>query len=209
MSNTPVFAIVGNIGSKKSTILKLLSSRPELEGACFLEEPVKLWEETGYLKAYYEDPKLAAGFQHMTFSSRLVSFLDVPAGTKCVITDGHVLSDRYAFTEYLHDKGHITNQQLLWHDCIFQHWKRLVPQSQVFKFIYFRGDPEKCFYRKNERGRPEEDGVGIQFLAELRDYFDKWIATLPSDMVHVVDVEAHEKEQLADVVYDIITIYDE
>ena len=78
-----VYSIDGLIGSGKSTLVSKLKEtlknvKISNKKVVFIQEPVKLWMESGLLNRYYEDSKRwAYTFQNFAYITRLKKILQV------------------------------------------------------------------------------------------------------------------------------------
>jgi deoxyadenosine/deoxycytidine kinase len=101
-------SIEGNIGSGKSTILKIIREHiPELT---ILDEPLACWERVGdsvnLLKLYYSDPKRwGFTFQIYAFMTRLKKWTEFSAmaDQQVKVSERSLLSDRYIFASIMRD----------------------------------------------------------------------------------------------------------
>jgi len=63
--------------------------------------------------------------------------------------------------------------------AIYQEWSTYLLNSlgelQLDGFIYLRADPATCAGRMAKRGRPEEQGVIIDYLNQLHDKHEAWL----------------------------------
>ena len=63
--------------------------------------------------------------------------------------------------------------------AIYQEWSTYLLNSlgelQLDGFIYLRADPAICAGRMAKRGRPEEQGVTIDYLNQLHDKHEAWL----------------------------------
>ena len=76
-----IFSIEGNIGSGKSTLVKMLKNKLKIiknTSVIYLPEPVEVWESIkdkdgkNAIEKYYENPeKYAFSFQMMAYISRI------------------------------------------------------------------------------------------------------------------------------------------
>lgn len=113
-SNTrPRFiSIEGNIGSGKSTILKIIRENfPELK---ILDEPLTEWQNVGEKKdinllgLYYQDPnRWGFTFQIYAFMSRLTKWSEYSkmTGNGIRMSERSLLSDRYIFASIMRDSN--------------------------------------------------------------------------------------------------------
>ena len=110
-----IYSIEGNIGSGKSTVIKLLKEHFMETLMLLLLEPVNEWEsicdENGnnIIEKYYEDQeKYAFSFQMMAYISRLKQLQDaIKKGYKYIITERSLLTDKMVFAKMLYDENKI------------------------------------------------------------------------------------------------------
>jgi deoxyguanosine kinase len=105
-------SIEGNIGSGKSTILKIIRENfPELT---ILDEPLSEWQNVGdkkdinLLGLYYQDPaRWGFTFQIYAFMSRLTKWTEYSklSGGGIRISERSLLSDRYIFASIMRDSN--------------------------------------------------------------------------------------------------------
>lgn len=192
------FAILGNISSGKSTVVKNL--KKAIEGSVILDEPVSLWRESGFLPAFYGDMKrYAFPFQMFAFATRQSMYKDIDAtNASCLIVDAHVYTDRHVFAQNLKDGGLMTDQELEWYNTTFSGWEKIVPESVPTAFIYLKASPQKCFDRKQERikkeGRTEESAVTLDYLQSLHAYFERVLNSPQCALRNVVVIDADKPE---------------
>jgi len=62
---------------------------------------------------------------------------------------------------------------------IYKDWSTYLLESlgdlQLDGFIYLRCDPKVCDKRMAKRGRPEEQGVTLEYLSQLHEKHEKWL----------------------------------
>ena len=82
---------------------------------------------------------------------------------------------RYIFARNCFETGLMTETE--W--AIYQEWSTYLLNSlgelQLDGFIYLRADPATCAGRMAKRGRPEEQGVTIDYLNQLHDKHEAWL----------------------------------
>ena len=75
--------------------------------------------------------------------------------------------------------------------AIYQEWSTYLLNSlgelQLDGFIYLRADPATCAGRMAKRGRPEEQGVTIDYLNQLHDKHEAWLHKREFRFVLLVD----------------------
>ena len=112
MSSGKFVSIEGNIGSGKSTILRIIRENfPEL---VILDEPLASWEKVGekqninLLGMYYDDPKRwGFTFQIYAFMTRLKKWTEFSRmdhdSQDVKVSERSLLSDRYVFASIMRD----------------------------------------------------------------------------------------------------------
>ena len=116
--NTEIWSVEGNIGSGKSTLIKLLKERNNNKNVVFIPEPVNEWEEIKdeenitVLQRFYENKdKWSFSFQMMAYISRLAQLKNfIKQNPKSIlVTERCTYTDRYVFAQMLHDEGKINS----------------------------------------------------------------------------------------------------
>lgn len=64
--------------------------------------------------------------------------------------------------------------------------ERLNPES--IRFIYLKCSPETSFFRTNKRGRPEESDIKLDYLAQIHNQHEEWVAKDDVDWT-IIDAE--------------------
>lgn len=188
-------SIEGNIAVGKSTFARLLqASCSDLE---VVAEPVSRWQNiqsggsassqstvSNLLQMMYEEPqRWSYTFQTHSCMTRLRTQLQPPPprllgseGTPVQVYERSVYSDRYIFALNSFELGCINSTE--W--AIYQDWHSLLVeqfghQVELEGIIYLRASPQVCMERLKIRGRPEEQGVGQDYLEKLHVQHEKWL----------------------------------
>jgi len=205
----PSVAVVGNIGSGKSTFLRALGN------ACptfkVIYEPVEAWRESGMLGLFYEDKeKYACMFQMAAFVSRAelieneVERCDpvlIPLMERCLE------SDRRVFAEQLRAEGMINNASWKTYTDMYNYLIKKVDSTAPKCLVYLDTDPQVCFERMQERGRPEETHITIEYLSALHMRHQQWLLDASGAAnTHVLVINGnqafHTNEALASSIAD-------
>lgn len=175
-----IFSVEGNIGSGKSTLVKILKLYLGVKNIVFLQEPVSIWEnicdkdgESILSKFYGNQEKYAFSFQMMAYISR-VSMLK-----KCIdenpdsiiITERCVHTDKNVFAKMLYDDNKIEEVNYEIYLKWFDHFIKDIPISG---YIYVNASPSKSFERVKIRGRDGEV-IPIEYLAKCDSYHNDWL----------------------------------
>jgi len=180
-------SIEGNIATGKSTFIKVLEDAAANEDWEITPEPVSTWTQIdgqgesssggNLLKLFYDDAKRwSYTFQSYALLSRM-RLQRAPFGThtQARLSERSIHSDRYIFARNCFETGLMSETE--W--AIYQDWSTYLLDSlgelQLDGFIYLRADPETCAKRMSKRGRPEEQGVTVDYLKQLHEKHERWL----------------------------------
>jgi len=178
-----IFSIEGNIGSGKSTLVKVLSknlhhiaNRPVI----YVQEPVSEWDnikdrdgKTILEKFYADQPKYAFSFQMMAYISRLTLLKRVIKENPdaILITERSVFTDKEVFAKMLYDEGKIEEVN---YQIYLQWFNEFIEDTPMTGLIYMNTTPEKSKERVNIRARTGEN-IPLEYLKQCHDYHIRWI----------------------------------
>ncbi len=185
-------AIAGNIGVGKSTLVRLLCQKLDLQP---FFEPVA---ENPYLSDFYTDMS-AWGFQSQIFflSNRLRIHADLIHYPGSVIQDRSIYEDAEVFAFNLHLQGHLSARD---YETYFGLYKTLseflTPPDLV---IYLRASVSTLLNRIAQRNRDYERTIRPDYLAQLNVLYENWISgftfcpvlTVPADDLDYVAHPRH------------------
>ncbi len=185
------FIVEGNIGSGKSTFLRLVGEQLPVQ---VVYEPHTKWQDVGggenLLERFYNDiPRWAYTFQSYAFITRIMEqqkySFEYPDITQ--IIERSVYSDRYCFAKNCFEMGAMSN--LEWQ--LYQDWFSWLVENyapQPTGFIYLQTDPEVCFSRLKKRARQEEVSVPLSYLQSLHDKHESWLLKKEGVAAHIKEV---------------------
>lgn len=188
-----IISIEGNIGSGKSTFLKLL--KENVKDVYFLDEPVEQWDtikdECGktILENYYSDPKkYSFSFQMMAYISRLSLLRQAIKSNKynIIITERCLYTDKNVFCKMLYDDTMISVMDYTIYNKWFEEFTGLM--DNIY-YIYLKTDPqiaEKRILHRNRKG----ETIKLEYLIRCNDYHDNWL----NNTKNVTTIDANEKE---------------
>ena len=182
--NKKWYIIEGNIGSGKSTMLKLLKEHFK-DDAEVIYEPVDTWEkfvdENGknMLELFYEDQKRwGYTMQCIAFITRLKSMKSKQKTRlrfieRSVFTDSNV----FALNCYRNKKMNKMEWNLYnyWHEWLTGWFNATEYDLCPNGYIYIKTDPEVALKRLKIRSRNGEAGVSQEYLDIIDKLHDEWL----------------------------------
>ena len=191
-----MISIEGNIGSGKSTLIRLLRKKyPEI--ICVLE-PVKEWakikdkEGENILTKFYRDQKkYSFSFQMMAYISRLASIKKVIENNKykIIVTERSVYTDKEVFAKMLYDDDKIEEIN---YQIYLQWFNEFIKDIPLNGIIYLRTSPEKSLERIIKRGR-EGEIIPLEYLEKCYNYHEEWLKDKNKILILDGNLEFEEK----------------
>ncbi len=178
MDGHKTICIQGNVGSGKSTLVRLLDETKSDRYVC-MQEPVNVWSEyqmdgKNILEKFYEDRKAYAfPFQMMAFYTRMKAVRDLPKD-RTIIMERSVETDKCVFAQMMIDEGSIDPICARIYNEWFSDLTKQIDNSSVIN-VYIRTPPEVCFQRVNRRARAGEEGISLEYLQRCHDLHDNWL----------------------------------
>ncbi|MGI4885224.1 MAG: deoxynucleoside kinase [Janthinobacterium lividum] len=176
-------AIVGNIGAGKTTLAHKLAHHFRWE--VFLEDV----DDNPYLKDFYHDmPRWAFHLQVYFLNGRFRQTQRIKALTqagKGVVQDRTIYEDAYIFAANLHESGLLSTRDYDNYCGLFESMINLVEPPDLL--LYLRADLSKLIRQIEQRGRDYENSISIEYLKNLNEHYEKWIAGYTGRLL-IVDV---------------------
>ena len=202
VSKPRIFFVEGNIGTGKSTFLKMIEDMNDNDFQV-IYEPLDLWlnftDENGknILQYFYEDSKrYAYTFQNIAFLSRVEKLSEIDMTKKYVFIERSIWSDRNIFAKNCYENGMISEIEYKlyckWFDWLSENNDIL--KNLDYSFVYLHVSPEVSHERMNERNRKEENKISLEYLAQIAKKHDDWLLNETSN-VKVVDARVNFREQ--------------
>ena len=185
-----IFTVDGNIGSGKSTLIKLMKKKYKSLGdkkIVFLPEPVDIWESIkdkngkNVIESYYGDQvKFAFPFQMMAYISRVHQIREIMNNSDdntIIICERSVYTDKHVFAKMLHDNGTMNDIEIQIYKKWFDEFVKDFPFSGI---IYVGAEPTKSLERVKIRNRKGED-IPLSYLELCHNYHENWLnkSTIP------------------------------
>lgn len=199
-----IVSIEGNIGSGKSTILKLLKEYfNENKNIIFLQEPVDEWEKikdknnvTILAKFYDNQEKYSFAFQMMAYISRL-SLLKKTIeknSDAIIITERCLNTDRYVFAKMLYDNGKLEDVEYQIYLNWFEHFLDI---QKIQKVVYLKTEPHICYFRINKRNRTGESNISMDYLEQCHKYHEDMINdTIDTKLIINSNIDTDENQEV-------------
>lgn len=185
-------AVAGNIGVGKSTLVNMLC---EKLGWQPYYEPVA---DNPYLEEFYEDMQAWAFHSQIYFIiHRLRSHRELLANNNSVIQDRTVYEDAEVFAKNLYLRGHITERDFTTYGELFSLLTDMLSPPDLV--VYLRASVPTLNQRIELRGRGYESQISSDYLIQLNDLYESWIAdfslcpvlTVPGDEMDYVAHPGH------------------
>ena len=194
-----MISVEANIGSGKSTFLRLLKEKyPEKFNIIY--EPLEEWQEKfsdindNILGLFYKDiPRWSYTFQSNAFITRIQKYLAERDSTKFNLCERSVLSDYYLFAKMLREEGKMNDIE--WK--LYENWHKWLIDSFKAKpkaIIYLRSDPNISYERLKKRNRSEESAVPLDYLTKLHQYHEDWLLNEKDIPVYILNVDKDFEE---------------
>jgi deoxyadenosine/deoxycytidine kinase len=178
-----IYTIEGNIGSGKSTLVKILKKIVTNIGnipVIYLPEPVAVWESIkdnegkNIIEKYYENQKkYAFSFQMMAYITRIHQMKEAlkKYQNAIIICERSVFTDKEIFAKMLHDNGKIEDVE---YNIYCKWFYEFVKDIPVAGLIYVKTNPEKCENRVKKRKRKGEV-IPLTYLQNCHNYHENWL----------------------------------
>ncbi|MDA9846990.1 deoxynucleoside kinase [Flavobacteriaceae bacterium] len=173
--------IEGNVGSGKSTFLKLLQQK----GHQIILEPVNEWcnlvnkNGNNLLQEFYGDQeRYAYTFQSIAFRTRVNNLKNYNGE----LIERSIFTDRNVFAKTCYENGKMNDIE--WSDyCSWFDWLSDTFNVKPTGFIYLRAEPEVSYERIKKRCRSGEETIPFEYLQELHNKHEKWLMDEPNVLV--------------------------
>ena len=173
--------IEGNVGSGKSTFLKLLQQK----GHQIILEPVDEWcnlvnkNGNNLLQEFYGDQeRYAYTFQSIAFRTRVNNLKNYNGE----LIERSIFTDRNVFAKTCYENGKMNDIE--WSDyCSWFDWLSDTFNVKPTGFIYLRAEPEVSYERIKKRCRSGEETIPFEYLQELHNKHEKWLMDEPNVLV--------------------------
>ena len=181
-----IFTVEGNIGSGKSTLIKLLRNQflsitENNVPIIYLAEPVSDWKNIidkkgkNIIEKYYENQnKYAFSFQMMAYISRIHQIKKtINNNNKCIIIcERSVYTDKEVFAKMLFDANKIEDVE---YQIYLKWFNEFIIDIPISGIIYVKTPVQKSYERIQFRNRKGEENINIEYLQSCHNYHEKWL----------------------------------
>ena len=198
-----IFALEGNIGAGKTTILKLLSKN--FQDIEFVEEPVNQWQNLGgenLLEAFYKDPvRWGFSFEFYSMLTKIQSLLKAANSEKPIIIIERSIISNKLFMDLSKELGKLDTMEYKMLINTYEFYLQNV-YPQLNGIIYLDTPVEECIKRIIKRNRGEECTIEKSYLESIKNKLDNLFensAILVSKIDGKYDCERDSKRVCEDI----------
>lgn len=185
-----IISIEGNIGSGKSTLVKILKEQLKNDDRfIFIPEPVDEWlkltdtDGDNILSKFYKDQeKYSFQFQVLAFTTKLKLIKEAIHNNpkKIIITERSVYTDKEVFAKMLHNEKKMDDISYQIYLTMFNEF--LNNTTDLDKIIFVNTDYNICNQRVNKRNRNGEK-IALEYLEKCGFYHKKWLLELDNVLI--------------------------
>ena len=169
-----IYALEGNIGAGKSTIMKIISN--QFHDVEFVEEPVNQWQNLNgcnLLNAFYSDPKRwGFSFEFYSMLTKIQALLKTADSDKpIIIIERSILSNK-VFMDLSNDLGKLDKMEYAMLINTYNFYLENV-YPQIAGIIYLDTPVDECIRRITKRNRGEECTIEKSYLNSIKEKMDE------------------------------------
>ena len=169
-----IYALEGNIGSGKTTIMKIISNH--FKDVEFIEEPVKQWQNLGgmnLLDSFYSDPKRwGFSFEFFSMLTKIESLLKAAESDKPIIIIERSIFSNRVFMDLSKELGKLDIMEYCMLTNVYNFYLTHV-YPQISGIIYLDTPVEECINRITRRNRGEECSIEKSYLDAIKNKMDE------------------------------------
>ena len=180
--NKPFIGIAGNIGVGKTTfttkISNILNLHPYYESV--IDNP--------YLNDFYKNmDRWSFNLQIYFLNHRFRAHQEMLRTQKGIIQDRTIYEDVEIFAKNLFEIGHLSKRDWKNYKDLFELMIQFIKSPDLI--IYLRASMDTLLNRIKNRDRKCEENIDPEYLYKLNIAYEKWIKSLDSENVLVIDTD--------------------
>ena len=175
-------AIAGNIGSGKTSLTQLLAKHynwlPQYEDV----------DDNPYLTSFYEDmQRWSFNLQVFFLNTRFRHILEIRKQKKSVVQDRTIYEDAHIFAPTLYEMGLMSSRDYNNYLSLFELLDSVIQAPDLL--LYLKADIPTLVSHIQQRGRPYEDLIRLDYLKNLNERYNHWAESYNKGKMLVVDVD--------------------
>ena len=190
-----IYALEGNIGAGKSTIMKIISN--QFHDVEFVEEPVKQWQNLNgcnLLDSFYSDPKRwGFSFEFYSMLTKIQALLKAADSDKpIIIIERSILSNK-VFMDLSNDLGKLDKMEYTMLINTYNFYLENV-YPQIAGIIYLDTPVDECIRRITKRNRGEECTIEKSYLNSIKEKMDEMCNSSTMIVIRIDDMYDCERD---------------
>ena len=162
--------IAGNIGCGKTTLTRMLAEHygwtPKFEAVTY----------NPYLEDYYKDiSRWSYNLETYFLAQRFRDVLEIAKSKDVIVQDRTIMEGVYIFVANNKAMGNLSDRDYDTYMQLFSLMMSMVREPDLL--IYLKTPVPKLVEQIQLRGRDYEKSMSIEYLTNLNDLYDKWIAS--------------------------------
>ena len=179
-------AIAGNIGVGKTTLTRLLSK--ELKWRAYYEKVV----DNPYLPPFYDDMlRWSFHLQIFFLSHRFKSQKEITEWPDSCIQDRSINEDVEIFARTLHESGNMSDVDYENYRLLFSTMVEYLRKPDLI--IYLDATVDELINRILKRGRDFEQTIDPNYLRQLHQAYDVWIAEAEEKGLKIMRINTNKR----------------
>ena len=161
--------IAGNIGCGKTTLTTMLAKHygwtPKFESV----------SHNPYLEDYYKDiERWSYNLETYFLAQRFQDVLEIAKSDEVIIQDRTIFEGVYIFVANNKAMGNLSDRDFETYMQLFNLMMSMVKKPDLL--IYLKSSVPHLVSQIQKRGREYEKSISIEYLSNLNDRYDEWIA---------------------------------
>jgi len=161
--------IAGNIGCGKTTLTRMLAEHygwtPKYEAVTY----------NPYLEDYYKDiERWSYNLETYSLAQRFQDLLEIAKSDDVIVQDRTILEGVHIFVANNKAMGNLSDRDFDTYMQLFNLMMSMVREPDLL--IYLKTSVPTLVEQIQKRGRDYEKGISIEYLSNLNDRYEEWIA---------------------------------